>query len=68
MGTNFMAVILSLPFAVATALCGIAAAAALLLSKKRGRKLPIKRTTALIAILALAIAYFPFRLALPLFF
>ena len=39
MGTNFFDVILSAPFAAVTVLAGIAAIAALLLAKKRGKKL-----------------------------
>ena len=68
MGTDIFAVILSAPFAVATALCGIAAAAALLLSRKQGKALPIKRKTILITITALAVVYFLFLAVVKVFF
>ena len=68
MGTNLFDVILSLPFGIATAVAGIASVAALLLSKKRGKKLSIKRKTSLIAIAVLAVAYFLFLLVLVVLF
>ena len=68
MGTNFFDVILSAPFAAVTVLAGTAAIAALLLAKKRGKKLPIGRKTFLIFIPALTVAYLIFILALTLLF
>ena len=68
MGTNFFDVILSAPFAAVTVLAGIAAIAALLLAKKRGKKLPIGRRTFLIFIPALTVAYLIFVAVLTVLF
>ena len=68
MGTNLFDVILSAPFAAVTVLAGIAAVIALLLAKKRGKKLTAGRKTFLIFIPALAVAYLLFVLVLTVLF
>jgi len=68
MGTNLLDIVLSAPFAFVTVLAGIAAIAALLLAKKRGKNLPIGRKTFLIVIPVLAVAYLIFILVLSVLF
>ena len=68
MGTNLFDVILSPAFTVFAVLAAVAAAIALLLAKKRGKKLPMGRKTFLITVIVLAAAYLIFLAALVFLF
>lgn len=68
MGTDLFDVILSPAFTVMAVLAAIAAIIALLLAKKRGKKLPMGRKTFLITVIALTVAYLLFLAALVFLF